>query len=135
MILIVTYELRGPHNYLPFYEAIKKQGNWWHYLASTWLLSTSKAPIEVYNEIAPLMLNTDSLLIAEMGSSQPQGWLPKAAWDWIQQQQQNEALSKLGAMPSAKGLASLAALATPSQPGQTTTTLADLLRGLPKKGK
>src|SRR3989338_8562801 len=109
MILIVTYELRGPHNYLPFYEAIKNQGNWWHYLASTWLLSTSKTLKEVYNEIAPLMLNTDSLLITEMGSSQPQGWLPKAAWDWIQEQQRNEALRKLGAQPTS-GLPSLSSL-------------------------
>jgi len=134
MILAVTYELRGPHNYLPFYEAIKKQGNWWHYLASTWLISTSKTPKEVYNEIAPLMLNTDSLLINEMGSSQPQGWLPKAAWDWIQQQQLGEAMGKLGATPSAEQSGLLpSVLQKPAQPGHLT--LADLIRGHRKKDK
>ena len=134
MILTVTYELRGPYNYLPFYEAIKKQGKWWHYLASTWLISTSKTPKEVYNEIAPLMLNTDSLLIAEMGSSQSQGWLPKAAWDWIQQQQRDEAMGKLGATPSVGGMGSLAGalLAKPAQPGYRTLSA---LLGLSKKDK
>jgi hypothetical protein len=56
MILIITYDLRTPKDYHDFYEAIKaqgEQGKWWHYMASTWLLSTMKTPQEVFDAVHP----------------------------------------------------------------------------------
>lgn len=91
MILIVTYDLKGPYNYIPFYEALKQQGSWWHYLTSTWLISTAKTPEQVFQAISPLMLTTDRMLIFELGKTY-NGWLPKDAWEWIQQQQAAEAI-------------------------------------------
>jgi hypothetical protein len=85
MVLIITYDLRTPKDYHDFYEAIKlqgEQGKWWHYMTSTWLLSTTKTPQQVFDAIHPHLDNQDFLLVCEL-SPNYQGWLPKQAWDWI----------------------------------------------------
>jgi hypothetical protein len=85
MILIFTYDLKGKRDYTPFYEAIKQQGVWWHYLASTWLISTSKDAEAVALAVRPYMDNQDFLLVAPMGTPY-NGWLPAQAWEWINNQ-------------------------------------------------
>jgi len=85
MILIVSYDLKGRRDYVSLYEALKQQGLWWHYLSSTWLLSTWKSPQDVTEALRPYMDENDSLLVAEMGTRY-QGYLPKPAWEWIQNQ-------------------------------------------------
>lgn len=83
MILIVTYDLRGAAgSYKEFFETIKAQGQWAHYLRSTWLISTDKSPSEVFNELRLYLQDGDHLLIAPL-SKPRQGWLPKKAWEWI----------------------------------------------------
>lgn len=85
MILIITYDLKTPKDYHDFFEAIKaqgEQGKWWHYMTSTWLLSTNKTPKEVAEAIQPKMDTQDLLFVCQL-APQYQGWLPKAAWDWI----------------------------------------------------
>jgi hypothetical protein len=85
MILIITYDLRTPKDYHDFYEAIKAQGEegkWWHYMASTWLLSTTKTPQQVSDAIHPHLAEQDLLFVCELNPNY-QGWLPKPAWDWI----------------------------------------------------
>jgi len=90
MILIVTYELKGPAGeYSEFYEILKKQGRWWHYMASTWLISTDKKPNEVFQELKPHITQNDRVLIADMGNSY-QGWLPESAWDWIHREESKQ---------------------------------------------
>ena len=86
MILIVTYDLSLASSHAAFFEALKQQGAWWHYLTSTWLISTNKNPTEVYNALTPFIVPADRILIFELGTAH-QGWLPKEAWDWIKQQQ------------------------------------------------
>ena len=87
MILIITYDLHPAHDYTQFYEALKTQGtSWWHYLSSTWLISTTKRPDEVLDALRSYLGPNDRLLIAEMGNGY-NGWLPKDAWDWIQKEQ------------------------------------------------
>ena len=85
MILIVTYDLKTPKDYHDFYEAIKAQGTegkWWHYMSSTWLLSTNKSPQQVVDAIRPHLEPQDLLFACELAANY-QGWLPKPAWDWI----------------------------------------------------
>jgi hypothetical protein len=87
MILLVTYDLKGPAgSYNAFYEVLKSQGPWWHYLTNTWLVSTSKTPQQLYESLAPY-LNIpagDRILISPL--EKYWGLLPRKAWDWIQQQ-------------------------------------------------
>ncbi len=85
MILIITYDLKTPKDYHDFYEAIKAQateGKWWHYMASTWILSTTRTPQQVADNIRPLLEAQDFLFVCELTSNY-QGWLPKPAWDWL----------------------------------------------------
>jgi|HubBroStandDraft_5_1064220.scaffolds.fasta_scaffold741642_1 hypothetical protein len=84
MILFVSYDLRSTRDYHLFYEVMKQQGNWWHYLASTWLLSTPRTPQQVVASLMPQMDNGDLLLVVELAhTSNYEGRLPKEAWDWI----------------------------------------------------
>jgi hypothetical protein len=82
MILIVTYDLRSPKDYHDLYEVVKLQGKWWHYMASTWLLSTTKEPQQVVDAMLPHMDPMDLLFVCEL-TPKFQGRLPQQAWDWI----------------------------------------------------
>jgi hypothetical protein len=82
MILIVTYDLRTPKDYHDFYEVVKAQGKWWHYMASTWLLSTDRTPQQVAEAIQEKLDPQDLFFVCEL-APQYQGRLPKPAWDWI----------------------------------------------------
>lgn len=99
MILLLSYDLDLTTGRHPFFEAVKQQGQWWHYLTSTWLLSTFKTPQQVLEALRPYMLPTDRVLIIEVGQNY-NGYLPKEAWDWIQRQQSTDSLRKLGAFGS-----------------------------------
>lgn len=81
--LIVTYSLNNKRwDYKPFYDALTRQGAWWHYLPSAWLIVTGNQPVDVYNTLAPYISSIDRLLV--MPVTKPAfGWLPQAAWDWI----------------------------------------------------
>lgn len=106
MILIVSYDLKETRDYTPFYETLKKLGtsSWWHYLSSTWLLSTIRTPNEVAAALKPYMGAQDFLLVGEFGASY-NGWLPTEAWDWIKAQSQ----------PSLPGLGDIATLISATQ--------------------
>lgn len=81
----ITYDLRSPsRDYTGLYEAIKKSPKWWHFLQSTWLVLTSESAVQVWNRLAPHIDNNDSLLVIEVRNNK-EGWLPKEAWDWINQ--------------------------------------------------
>ena len=83
MILIVTIRFKGAAgSYEDFFETLKEQGSWSHYLRSTWLISTSKSPSEVFSELKSYLRQGDHLLITRL-SKQRQGWLPQKAWQWI----------------------------------------------------
>lgn len=90
MILIVSYDLKDIRDYTQFYEMLKKQGtnSWWHYLSSTWLLSTVRTPQEVFEAIKPYLGLQDFVLIGEFSPSNYFGRLPHEAWDWIAAQRQ-----------------------------------------------
>lgn len=84
MIVVVTYDLNTANaDYTPFYESLKAQGDWWHYLKSTWLISTNKSPLQISNEVLPKLYTNDRLLVARLSREMAAGWLAKEAWDWI----------------------------------------------------
>jgi hypothetical protein len=89
MILVVTYDLKGPTgSYDGLYNALKQQGSWAHYITDTWLISTDKTPQQLFDALLP-HLNTkakDYILITTLGAHW--GWLPKDAWEWIKSHSQ-----------------------------------------------
>jgi hypothetical protein len=134
MILIITYDLRSPQDYHNFYEVVKQQGKWWHYMASTWLLSTQKTPQEVVDAVLPHMDTQDFLLVCEL-SNKYQGRLPKPAWEWIKQELPENNLANLYALSGLLGrpaTSSDVVLPGFTPPGGSGYTLADLM-GTPKK--
>jgi len=89
MIHIVVYDLKGPAGSYPeFFEALKAQGPWWHYLRSAWLVSTEEPTQRLYEALRPHIRNGDRLLVWQLGNER-HGWLPRAAWDWIKRHEGN----------------------------------------------
>jgi len=90
MIYAINYDLKKPgQNYNELYEAIKKCGDWWHYLGSTWLVDTTLNAQDIWDRLAPHVDKNDFFLVIGVTRSY-QGWLPKEAWAWI-----NARVSKL----------------------------------------
>lgn len=87
MIVLVTYDLRGQRDYASFYATLGQQGAWWHYLSSTWLLSTDRSPGEIADTLRPHLDPNDSILVTEMArGGRYAGILPEPAWQWIEEQ-------------------------------------------------
>jgi hypothetical protein len=83
MILMVSYDLKQPvGSYTPLFEVLKGEASWWHYMGSTWLVHTNKAPRDFSQELTPHIFQGDRLLVTELSSTRG-GWLPTKAWDWI----------------------------------------------------
>lgn len=84
-VYLISYDLNKPgQDYGPLYEELKKASAWWHYLDSTWLIS-SLEPIETWQQRIRAKIDAnDSFIIFELtpGAGR-QGWLPQKAWDWI----------------------------------------------------
>lgn len=81
----INYDLKAPGgNYSGLYEVIKKFGIWWHYMESTWLISTDETAQGVWERISPHIDQNDNVLIVEVPRNYS-GWLPQKAWDWINQ--------------------------------------------------
>ena len=83
MVYIVSYDLRNrKKNYIGLTEQLQYSPRWWHYLQSTWLVSTEESASQLYNRLSAHLDSDDSILIIEAGNH-AQGWLPKDAWEWI----------------------------------------------------
>lgn len=85
----ITYDLNKPgQNYAGVYEAIKKLGAWWHYLDSTWLVSTSLSAEQIWTRLDAVIDRSDRILVIRVCGDR-QGWLDEEAWDWIRQHVSN----------------------------------------------
>lgn len=82
-IYCVSYDLnKAGQNYAGLYEELKRTGTWWHYLDSTWLIDTSESVQQITDRLLQRIDKNDSLLVIRV-TREYQGWLTKAAWDWI----------------------------------------------------
>ena len=63
-LILITYDLsRGSReDYDDLYEELKRDGGWWHYLESTWILSTDETPAEVSERLRTHLDRGDRLL-------------------------------------------------------------------------
>jgi hypothetical protein len=79
----VSYDLNDPgQHYEALYNELKSSSGWWHYLDSTWLISTAETADQLAHRLYGVIDKNDRLLVIAVGRDN-QGWLPKAAWDWI----------------------------------------------------
>lgn len=85
----INYDLRAPdRDYEGLYEAIKASAKWWHYLESTWIIATHETAQQVWDRLSSKIDKNDYMLIIEV-RNHSQGWLPKDAWDWINENVRN----------------------------------------------
>ncbi|MBS0155163.1 MAG: hypothetical protein JSS38_11245 [Nitrospira sp.] len=83
MVHLVTYDLKKPgQDYTSVHDAIKGCGSWWHYLESTWLVDSRMTAEQISAKVRRHMDENDRLLVIAV-SGDHAGWLPQAAWDWI----------------------------------------------------
>ncbi len=84
MILVVNLDLHGAATaYDPLYEALKKQGGWWHYMRWTWLLDTQHTPDEIVEALKPFLVMTDDRMLVLPLTRPYQGLLKEGEWKWI----------------------------------------------------
>ena len=80
MIYAVNYDLRAPgRDYAGLYQAIKRCGDWWHYLGSTWLIDSALSADGVWEMLAPYVEANDYVLVIGV-TPVCQGWHPQEAW-------------------------------------------------------
>ena len=87
MFYAVTYDIYdSKKDHTPFFERIKTLGRWMHYINDTWILSTPSSAKEIFEVLKPLIdEEEDYVLVVEIEPSNSQGWLPKKAWEWLQE--------------------------------------------------
>jgi hypothetical protein len=84
-LLLVTYALRNNFkDYTSFHVTVRGNAlNWMQFIEHTYVVSTAHDADSFSKQLLPHMEPTDSLLVAEIQPHQFQGWLPQAAWDWL----------------------------------------------------
>ncbi|WDI40226.1 hypothetical protein [Bremerella sp. P1] len=81
---MISYDLNRPgQNYADLYEAIKKVGNWWHHLDSTWIVTTSLSASQIRDNLAPYLDGNDKLLVAHLSGEAAWIGFNKNASDWL----------------------------------------------------
>lgn len=87
-LYFITYDLKTPgRNYSGLFEVIKREGAWWHYLESVWMVVSQKGVDELNDLLRAQIDQTDRLLVFNIKRLKDipfRGWLAKDAWDWIQ---------------------------------------------------
>jgi hypothetical protein len=84
MILLITYDLKRPGQQYPgLYDILKSSGWWWHHLDSTWIVKSPYGPQYWYERLSPLLDQNDFVFVTELKRNY-WGFLPKEAWDWLQ---------------------------------------------------
>ena len=85
MMLLIAYDLNKPgQDYSGLHDEIKKADLWWHYLESTWIISTNLSPNTWTDRLRKHIDKNDHVLVIEVCDNF-NGWLPKKAWDWLHQ--------------------------------------------------
>jgi len=83
-VLLITHALNNKfRNYSPLFTAVKENSfQWWHYIESTWIVTTDHTADTFARVLYPHIENTDYVLVVKIHKDY-QGWLPKEAWDWL----------------------------------------------------
>jgi hypothetical protein len=83
--LLVTFSLRNAEkDYSDFFVTLRGNAQqWWHFIEQTCIVTTFHDPNTLAHALLPYIEGTDSLLVVKIVPGEFQGWLPKQAWDWM----------------------------------------------------
>ena len=85
MMYLVSYTLNPPRINQALEKELQSTGIWWHHLDFTWIIVSGETIEQLYNRIAKHLMQSDHELIFEIPpNARYFGWLPKEAWDWLQ---------------------------------------------------
>jgi hypothetical protein len=88
MILIVNYALKNQFkDYEPLFSAIRDCGAWWHFMDGTWIVSTVYTPQVVSAHLQQFIDTKNDFLLVVQLQKNYEGWLPKDAWNWLNNKQ------------------------------------------------
>lgn len=83
-LLLITYDLKVPgRDYKVLYDAIKSAPGWWHYLESTWIISTTESLQVWVDRLNGLIDKNDRILVVNITGAERNGWLQQDAWQWL----------------------------------------------------
>lgn len=91
-LYVITYKTDANFNAVFFHNHIVKLhsngwiSDWWHYTDNVYIVASSQEVNKLYN-VTFLGIPGRFILIVEINPNNAQGWLPKAAWSWIQKYQ------------------------------------------------
>jgi hypothetical protein len=92
MIISISYELRKPgQNYDDLYDTIKSASSWCHPLTSHWFIRADHSVQTWYDKLRKVMDVNDYLFVVDITGQPRQGWLPKWAWDWFEENEYKKA--------------------------------------------
>lgn len=83
---IITYDLKNTDkNYSGLFKLIKDVSDdvWMHYLESVWIITSIKTADEIFDKLKTAIDENDYIFITEITKYNHQGWLPKKAWDYF----------------------------------------------------
>ncbi len=64
---LISYDLIAPgKDYSNLHAAIKKLGNWWHCLESTWIVDTDSSSASIRDELKAHIDSNDKLLVVRL---------------------------------------------------------------------
>ena len=86
MVFVVLYKIdTSKKDYTSLFNKIKSLGTWMYYLDSAWFIQPNSLTTaeDIYDQLIPFINGeTDYIYVVEI-KNHAYGWLPKAAWDWI----------------------------------------------------
>jgi hypothetical protein len=87
---IVAFRFNGPPPaYEDFYKELKAYDAWFSYTPNFWIILTRVPLVDVAASLRSKIRTTDWLIV--MPAKGPvDGWLPKRAWDWLNNNLQRE---------------------------------------------
>ena len=84
MLILISYDLKCPgRDYTALYESIKSLGEWWHYLGSVWIIKSDRNVTQIAQILRTKIDENDLLFVVDITGKPVDGWLPRAAWEWM----------------------------------------------------
>ncbi|HEY8165464.1 MAG TPA: CRISPR-associated protein Cas2 [Gemmatimonadaceae bacterium] len=82
---MIGYDLNKPEqNYINLITTIKESfDNWWHYLDSTWIVTTTLNTVEIRDLLQPHVDNDDELLVVKLTGEGAWAGFNQKASEWL----------------------------------------------------
>jgi hypothetical protein len=81
---VVSFSLSGPGGaYEDFFQELKNCDNWMTYIPGFWIVVTRLTLVDLASRLRN-KIRTNDWLIVMPAKGPADGWLPRVAWQWIQ---------------------------------------------------